>query len=248
MRLHVVVLSGFFAVSPAVAAAQSVNGRVIDAASRLPVPAVEVKLLQGERVIARALVDSTGRFVLNAGTAGRYHIVATRIGYADAQTPPLDLTSGQMFSAELQIAGTALRFAPLAVDASRDPYLERAGFYERMRTGNGYYLTGTEIQRRNPATLVDVLRTARGMKVQRVNQMRHEVYLVSPQCLPQIVVDGVMVRWGGTVNNALRPLEELVRVPHIDAVEVYRPSQGVPPQYAGANSQCGTILIWTRHS
>src|SRR5687768_6928579 len=123
MRLHVVVLAGLCVISPAVAAAQSINGRVLDAASRLPVAAVEVKLLQGERVVTTALSDSTGRFRLSAGAAGRYHIVASRIGYADAHTQPLELSAGQMLAAELEIAGTAIRFAPLAVNAVPDPYL-----------------------------------------------------------------------------------------------------------------------------
>jgi len=248
MRMHVVVLAGWCAVSPAAAAAQTVRGRVFDAASRQPVAAVALTLFRGERLVTTALSDSAGRFVLHADAAGQYHIRASRLGYEDARSPAVDLAASQTVTAELQISGTVIRVAPVEVDVSRDPYLESTGFYERMRTGNGFYMSGQDIQRRSPVTLVDVLRNARGIKVQRVNQMRHEVYITTTTCLPQIVLDGVTVRWGGTISNALRPLEELVRVGHIEAVEVYRSSQGVPPQYAGPNSQCGTILIWTSHS
>ena len=248
MRMHVVVLAGWCAISPAAAVAQTIHGRVFDAASRQPVAAVALTLFQGGRVLTTALSDSAGRFALSAGAAGQYHIRASRVGYEDARTPPLDLAAGQTMTAELQISGTVIRVAPIEVDASRDRYLESTGFYERMRTGNGFYMSGDAIHRRSPGTVVDVLRNARGIKVQRVNPMRHEVYITTTTCLPQIVLDGVTVRWGGTISNALRPLEELVRVSHIEAVEVYRSSQGVPPQYAGPNSQCGTILIWTSHS
>jgi hypothetical protein len=92
------------------------------------------------------------------------------------------------------------------------------------------------------------------VKIQRVN-MRQEIYLTNPQCLPQIIVDGVMVRWGGAVAApmggrtaaASQPLEDLIKVGHIDAIEVYRAFNGVPQQYVGPNAHCGTILIWTRH-
>lgn len=249
----VVVLAGWFAVAPTAAASQAVAGRVFDASTRQPVSAVELKLVQGDRVVASAMSDSLGRFELRATSAGRYHITTARIGYADATTQHIDLAADQTVAAELQLSVTAVRVAALTIVAPRDPYLEDMGFYERMRTGNGFYLTEEELRARSAATIVDVLRGARGVKTQRVD-MRHEVYLTSPSCLPQVVLDGVMVRWGGSIPPARRgtaaaaqPLEDLVKVAHVEAIEVYRAFNGVPPQYVGPNAHCGTILIWTRH-
>jgi hypothetical protein len=247
------VLAGWFAVAPAAAAGQIIDGRVYDAVTRQPVAAVALQLVQGERVVTTTLSDSLGRFALRASTGGRYRITAARIGYADAKTQDIELAAGETISAELPMSVTAVPVAPLAVVATLDPYLEAAGFYERMRIGNGFYMTAKEIHRQSAGTIVDVLRSARGVKTQRVN-MRHEVYLTSPSCLPQIVLDGVTVRWGGTIPAAgrgtaaaVQPLEDLVKLAHVEAIEVYRAFNGVPPQYAGPNAHCGTILIWTRH-
>jgi hypothetical protein len=250
---RIALLAAWLAVAPTAAASQVIDGRVFDASTRQPIAAVELKLVQGDRVVASTLSDSLGRFALRAGAGGRYHIAATRIGYADATTQHIDLVAERSVAAELPLSVTPVRVAQLNVVAPRDPYLEAAGFYERMRTGNGFYLTEREIHVRSAGTIVDVLRSARGVKTQRVN-MRHEVYLTSPSCLPQIVVDGVTVRWGGSMRGArsgtaaaAQPLEELVKVAHIEAIEVYRAFNGVPPQYVGPNAHCGTILIWTRH-
>jgi hypothetical protein len=249
----VVVLAGWLAGAAGAAAGQAVDGRVYDAVTRQPVAAVELKLVQGERIVVTTLSDSSGRFMLRAGTGGRYHITAARIGYADAKTQSIELVADQTISAELQLSVTAVPIAPLTVVAARDPYLEATGFYERMRIGNGFYMTEQDIRRKSAGSIVDVLRSARGVKTQRVN-MRHEVYLTSPSCLPQIVVDGVTVRWGGSIGTTTRgtaaaaqPLEDLVKIAHVEAIEVYRAFNGVPPQYVGPNADCGTILIWTRH-
>ena len=254
MRIpRVVVLAGCFAIAPTAATSQAIDGRVVVANTRQPVYGAVLKLAQGERVIAITLSDSLGRFVLRASSGGRYRIIAAHIGYADAKTDDIDLVVGQTVAAELHLTVTAVSLVPLIVEAPRDPYLEAAGFYERMRIGNGFYLTEKAIQGRSAGTIVDILRSARGVKTQRVN-MRHEVYLITPSCLPQIFLDGVMVRWGGPIPNtrtatavAAQPLEELVKVGHVEAIEVYRAFNGLPPQYVGPNAHCGTILIWTRH-
>ena len=243
---HAVVLAGLLVVTPTPSVSQVIQGRVIDAATRAPVAAVTLHLLQGDQVVEQVVSDSAGRFLLRATSGGRYQIAAARLGYAETKTQTLELGASQTLAAELQLSVAAVRIAPLEVEAPRDPYLEGMGFYERMRLGSGYYLTETEIRKRAGSTLVDLLRTTRGVKIQRVNT-RQEVYLTSPTCLPQIVLDGVMVRWGGRGANTLQPLEDLVRVPHIEAIEVYRAFNGVPGQYVGPNAHCGTILIWTRH-
>ena len=255
MRTRCLVLfAALLCMWPAVGVAQAIQGRVIDTGTRQPVATVELNLVQGERVVARAVSDSLGRFMLYAATAGSYHLTASRVGYADAKTQTLQLNVEQTVLAELELSVTAVPIAPLTVTAARDPYLESTGFYERMRTGNGYYMTDKQIQAKAAGTIVDVLRSARGVKIQRVNS-RQEVYLTSPSCLPQIIVDGMTVRWGGGIAApmagrtaaASQPLEDLIKVSHIDAIEVYRAFNGVPPQYVGPNAQCGTILIWTRH-
>ena len=246
MRLLVRRFLFGFCLIPSLSAAQSVNGKVLDAATRQPVVAAVVRLLDNERVVAEVVSDSSGRFVLTARTNGRYKVFGSRVGYADATSAAVDLPVGETIFAELLMSSEAVKVAPLILTVTRDRYLESKGFYERMQSNTGDYMTGEQIRRRNAYNLPDLLRGMRGVKIQRVNT-RNEVYITGTNCLPQIVLDGVTVRWGGRQLVTLQSLDDLVPTQHIDAIEVYRAGSGAPPEYQGPNSACGIILLWTRH-
>jgi uncharacterized membrane protein len=231
---------------PAALVGQVVQGRVMDAATRQPIPAAGVRLIEGDRTIAEVISDSAGRFTLRADTRGRYRVAASRIGYTNALTDDLELLAERAISIEVVMRGEAVKLTPLTLDAPRDRYLESNGFYERMRSGSGHFMTGDQIRKRNAFALADLLRGMRGIKIQRVNA-RNEVYFTGANCLPMIILDGVTVRWGGKLVGALQPLEDLVSVPHIGGIEVYRGGSGLPPEFIGPNAGCGVILIWTHH-
>jgi len=246
MRLPI-VLCGFVVLGAAQLEAQTVTGRVIDAATREPLPAVTLRLMQGEREIATTVSDTVGRFRLAAAVSGRYTIVTGRIGYAALTSGVLDLERGQALGLELQMSGEAIRIAPITATVARNPYLESKGFYERLRGREGDFMTEEQIRKRNASTLVDVLRSMRGVKIQR-NGWKQEVYLAGGNCLPQIVVDGVTMRWGGRNVGMSQALDDMISVPHIQGIEVYRGGSGAPREFIGPNAGCGLILIWTRHS
>lgn len=232
---------------PSAAECQRIDGRVIDVATRQPIAAAIFRLMKGDAEIATAVSDSTGRFLLIAPELGRYHLRATHVGYADTQSPPIELNAIGTFTAELAMSVEPVEVAAITVEVPRNRYLETRGFYERMEAGTGDYRTGDDLRRRNFQTLVDVLRGMRGVRVQRVN-WKHEVYITGANgCLPQIVVDGVTVRYGGKSVQARGALsmEDLVNVAHVEGVEVYRGSS-VPVEFEGPNAACGVIVVWTR--
>jgi hypothetical protein len=232
--------------APAALSGQAINGRVIDANTRQPVTAAAVRLLDGDKVMATATSDASGRFIITAPRPGRYRLAVTRIGFADALSNFIELADGEAINAELPMRSEAVRVAPLTINAPRDRYLESKGFYERMQSGNGDFRTGDEVRKRNAYALADLLRGMRGIKIQRAGS-RNEVYFTGTNCLPMIVLDGVTVRWGGKSTGGLQPLEDLVPIAHIDGIEAYRGGSGLPPEYIGPNAACGVILIWTRH-
>ena len=232
--------------APVALPGQVVNGRVIDGNTRQPLAAVSLQLLEGDRAIASATTDSLGRFSLRAPDRGRYRVAATRIGYADAVSNYIELVVGEAVTAEMQLSSEAVKIAPLTLDVPRDRYLESKGFYERMQSGMGDFMTGEEVRRRNAYSLADLLRGLRGVKIQRLSAL-NEVYFTGTNCLPMIILDGITVRWGGKSVGTIQPLEDLVPVAHIDAIEAYRGGSGVPSEYTGPNASCGVLLIWTRH-
>ena len=224
---------------------QLIRGRVLDASTRQPVPDVTLQLRAEQRTIVAATSDSAGRFTLNPGAPGRYRIAAARIGYVATESPNFDMSRTDTATIELQMATEPVRLTPLEVDP-RARYLTSVGFYERAKSGTGDFMTAEQIERRNTHSIIDILRSMRGVKIQRVGS-RNEVYLASPQCLPQIAVDGVTVRWGGRLPAIAQPLDDMVSGAHVDAVEVYRGGSGAPTAFVGPNAACGVILIWTRH-
>jgi hypothetical protein len=248
MRHDMLVVLAFAAAWPAALAGQAVQGRVVDAVTRQPVSTVLLRLLEGEKVLAETTTDSAGRFELRPAQRGQFRVTATRIGYANATSNPVDLRTAQDVTLELLMQGEAVKVAPLTLNAPRDRYLESRGFYDRMQSGTGDFMTGDQVRRRNAQSLADLLRGMRGVKIQRVNSY-NEIYLTGTNCLPMIVVDGVTVRWGGrtTPSRTLQPLEDLVAVGHIDGIEVYRGGSGLPQEFNGPNASCGVILIWTSH-
>jgi uncharacterized membrane protein len=235
-----------FVFLPTALAGQVVQGRVMDAATRQPIPAAGVRLIDGDRTIAEVISDSAGRFTLRADARGRYRVAASRIGYTNVMTDGLELLPERALTIEVVMRGEAVKLSPLTLDAPRDRYLVSNGFYERMRSGSGHFMTGDQIRKRNAFALVDLLRGMRGIKIQRLNA-RNEVYFTGSNCLPMIVLDGVTVRWGGKSVGTLQPLEDLVSISHIEGIEVYRGGSGLPPEFIGPNAACGVILIWTHH-
>lgn len=225
---------------------QTVHGRVIDALTRQPVSGAALQLMRGSEQIAVIGSDSAGRFLLRVPGPGSYRVVASRIGYSNAESHALSLNADQSIETLLQIKSEPVRLAPVTLTASRVPYLESRGFYTRMEAGGGDYLTSEVIRRRNSSSLLEVLRSMKGVKVQRMGS-RQEVYLTNANCMPQITVDGVTLRWGGKAMTTVQHLDDLVSVGHIDAVEVFRSSSRVPSEFVGPNAACGVILIWTRH-
>lgn len=246
MRATPALLTGLALLGASPALAQTVHGRLIDAITRQPVVGAEIRLVRGDRLIVSAASDSAGRFSISAREGGRYQIIASRIGYGEVRSQFIELLGGQAVNAELPMSSAAVKLAPLTLDVPRDSYLESNGFYERMKTGTGDFLTTEQIQRRNTPSLVELLRGMRGVKIQR-NGRKQEVYFGSLSCLPMIILDGVTVRWGGRSTGTIQSLEDLVPVGHIGAIEAYRGGSGVPPEFIGPNAACGVILIWTRH-
>jgi hypothetical protein len=247
MRATLALLAAITIASPCLISAQTINGRVVDAITRQPVGGAELRLMIADVMVANAVSDSAGQFRLAARRQGRYQILATRLGYADAESRFIELMNDQTVNAELVMSSQAVKLAPLTLNVPRDRYLESKGFYERMQSGTGDFLTGPEIQKRNTLSLVELLRGMRGVKIQRINNSRQEVYFAGANCHPVIVLDGVTVRYGGRNVGTQQTLDDLVPVAHLDAVEVYRGGSGVPPEYEAPNASCGVILLWTRH-
>ena len=124
----------------------------------------------------------------------------------------------------------------------------------RRRRGGGSYLTRSQIEQRRGSRLSDLLRSMPGVKVQPDESGELMVELrgaarvgIAPgsptpavttrTCPASFQVDGVAYEQMN-IDGDIEPND-------IELIEVYS-SALVPIEYAGRNSACGLILIWTR--
>lgn len=155
-------------------------------------------------------------------------------------------------------------------------HLARVGFFERQRSDFGYFLTREDIERRQPRRLTDVLGALPGTRPvfsssggsQAGLDVRGSRLSQGGPCHPRVFVDGLVVIRGDARprgetlpgeqatevqgDRAVRSeisLNDVVMPDDVQAIEVYRSAAQVPVRFGGASmfTQCGVIVIWTRH-
>jgi hypothetical protein len=112
-------------------------------------------------------------------------------------------------------------------------------FWRRRERGVGRFFTRTDIERRNPIRVTDMLRTIAGISVYRVGpttQIRSS--RSGGRCGPSIWIDGMQL--------SDSDLDLFVHPQDVEAIEVYRGFIETPPQFSGGFNACGAIVIWTR--
>jgi len=115
-------------------------------------------------------------------------------------------------------------------------------FERRKRMGFGRFFDETEIERRKPISLTDLLRTLPGVRVVPSEWGGEDVLMRTRGgvglCRPDLVIDG-----SRQINDPAFPVNTLVWANELRAVEVYRSYQ-VPVQYQ-TMTNCGAIVVWT---
>lgn len=223
-------------------AAQTVRGRLLDAASDEAIQGARVTLLlalDGRR-LQQVVTDKQGAFALQAPVPGRYRLRAERIGYTATTGPALDLAPGETLKIEFRLAAAAVSLAPVTVvgRAGRqviDPYLERKGYYDRdaiygrRGIGFGYFLDGDKL---NPAAFdpSDLVLGAPGVWLTGMGGTQ-TILTGRLGCHMRVYLDGVLVRGD---------LDEWITTQEIVAVEVYPDPMLGSLRYGG----CAAVF-WT---
>lgn len=250
---------------------QVVQGRVMDAESDRSVPSATVVLLDGEegdRIRVSVATDEEGRFLVRAPATGTYRLRVDHIGHRAVTTAPFDLISGTPpLEVDLLLGTDVIPLAPMIIVSERparlDLRLHNRGFYERRDTwgregmGFGHFLDRTEIDRRNPAQVVDLLRDIPGVRIEpRGGRLAGEITMRAVtsisagglRCSPLIFVDGVLAATGspevgvpGMTSDM--HIDDLVSVVDLAGIEVY-PGLTQPAEFLRGH-HCGVIVLWT---
>lgn len=236
---------------PGARSQQGLRGRVVDEEGN-PVAGTTLELMDNSSV-AHAVADSMGRFELRVPQAAAYVLRARRLGWAEA-ADTVRVPEGRILSVTVRMVRDPLRLEPLIVVAeAREPELDQVGFYGRSE-GLGRFMTLETIEKRRPPRTSDLLGQVSGVflvpapdgvRVITRSGLPNARLTGDGICWPRILLDGMVVEPGGQLPIPV-PIDQVVNPSDIVGVEVYRSAAEVPPQFGGAQSACGVIVIWTR--
>lgn len=251
------VLLVALALTPLPAAAQVLEGTILEDGAGLPLPGTDVALLDGQGgLLVHATSDEGGAFALRAPGPGTYRLRIERLGYQTVTSDPFILRAGDRPSIDVHLVVQPVVMDPVQVEGeARDPRLARAGFYDRVAAGIGFFLTREEIEEAQADRLIDLFRSFRGGQVVSASSgagqydivMRGSTSMLirGGTCYPTVAVDGGIVRRGGP-GAEVGTWDRVVHPDEVEAIEVYSGGAGLPAFAAGNTSPCGAIVIWTR--
>lgn len=224
---------------------------------------------------AAVTADSAGRAEMQLRGRDSLFVRVRRIGYT-----PLDrwVRLPAPDTVVLTMGRVVQTLDAMRVVSSRDTPLGQRGFYDRMDRVQrgatvGHFITPEQLELQLPLTLVQSLRTARYVSINRVGPGR-DVLLGRGGCPMNIVVDGMLVQ--GTAQDEVveqvptsirregtyRPpsmgrngmssnldINNLVGGNEIAAIEIYPSVANAPFEMQAAVSSgrgtCGIVAIWT---
>ena len=224
---------------------QALHGHLLELGTEIPISGGSVSLIDEEGgTVVSTFSNSSGLFLLQAPSPGRYSVSAEALGYVSTTDGPLELTEGPRVQAFFHLQRNPLVLDSLRISVEqRTRRLEIAGFFERKQTGFGAFVEREEIEKRDPRFMSDLFRGRLGFRVAgspgsaRLVSRRSSTF-ANATCMPVIYLDGIPMERGS--------IDALIHPSSVEAIEAYSGTSQLPAQYSGAGSGCGVVLIWTR--
>ncbi|HEX3534458.1 MAG TPA: carboxypeptidase regulatory-like domain-containing protein, partial [Gemmatimonadaceae bacterium] len=217
----------------------TVSGRVIlegavsNAGSR-------VEVVGSDQVV---LTNDKGEFTITKLPSGSQVLLARHLGFG-AQTVAVDLNSREAQRVTMKLPKFVAFLDPVVVKAKGAGSLDRVGFSQRQKMGQGFYLGPDQLKDRHPLFLSDIFRTVPGLRVQ--SSPDGDVVSSSrgvgggSDCVQYFVDD---MPWQSAQPG---DINHFVNADEVVAMEVYQGSS-VPAQFSRAGGgDCTTIVLWTR--
>lgn len=210
-----------------------IRGVLLVTGDRRPVEGARITLVG---TAFATTTDPKGGFEFLGLGAGRYTIRVAAIGFATVTTP-LDLKAGQTLDLEFNTEAEAVNLPEVTVEerATHGPM----DWLRRKSEGRGRYIDRAEIERRQAATLPDVMRMVPGVRIEcrGANQCLVRMARAPRGCNPAFFMDGIP---SDPAIAYLTPIEE------VEGVEVYSGPAQTPPELESYQARCGVVVIWTR--
>jgi carboxypeptidase family protein/TonB-dependent receptor-like protein len=191
----------------------------------------------------RAASNDSGVYHIAAIGVGATKLFARRVGYAP-ETLSVAVVAGQLTNVDFVLTASVHTLPEATVIA--DPTRGKMGPFNRRKSrGVGAFFTRAEIEKRQPASISELLRYLPGVGVtqkmagepQPVHMERSVRSSMQATCVVQLYVDGHPYP-NGNVDDFSPGL--------IEGVEVYRSASEIPADFRTRDATCGLIALWTR--
>lgn len=210
----------------------AIDGRITSVPDDTPLARARIALESVDRGnVVEVRADSAGAFRFEPLPQGLYLLRAEREGYVSLEIqlsleglPPVRL------EVELSRPGDEDHRSTAQLFGRQDP-LQVAGFYDRRARESGTFLLAADIRRRGVGSASELVLSIPGFRLAGFTIVGRR------GCSPTLFVDGLDV-------GDLRQIDRLVSLWSIAALEAY-PGSSPPAVFAGLNSQCGAVAIWT---
>jgi hypothetical protein len=246
--------------SPA-AAQTEVRMMVSDSATSEPIEGALVEVTRADGTLAwRGFSGGDGHATTRL-TPGEFVVTSSMLGYSPVG--PITVRIPDQSSIRLRILHQpeAVALEPLNIEIARRRWpaaRDRWGFeWRRIRRPVGLFMEAGERDLRAVTSMSTLLRRFTGVRViepgfgSPVVLMR-EASLASNAfgsgalytCGPSVFRDGFRIHNGGRGDPA--PIDELISISDVKALEIYRGSAEVPPEFKAGPGSCGAIIVWTK--
>ena len=220
------------------ATSQIVAGRVVDS-DKAPVDGVTIALIDTMAATQREVVsNAAGLFIIVINAPGTYRLQASRLGYATAQTPPIEIGDGEVVEVELRLDVEAVELEPLTVVVRRrENQRERdlRGYYERIARYGEPQVGLTQIYTRETLADWDALSFEDVFR----DYLRWRWRTSGSDCDPKVFLDGRHMY--GQFLGDLRYMS----ISSIEGIELYAGTGPDRSRFWDPNG-CGVILVWSR--
>ena len=211
---------------------------IVSAMDGRPLAGADVAILG----LGAARTDSLGRFGFRGLPAGTFLVRVQRLGFSPLmQAVTFDGVHPK--DVRLRFGEAATMLAPVIVRDSADAFRRPASFDERRRSGQGLYLSESQIAARHAQRVEHLLEQLPGIYVDSSGTAhvdRGRTSILGDNCGTgaQILLDGAVVG----DEFSLRGLSPSA----IRGIEVYRGVSTTPLELRSGRMTCGTIAIWTK--
>jgi hypothetical protein len=246
---------------PSLAAAQTINGTLMDLDTDAPIPLGLVMMFtESGDSIGSTITDAGGRFSLSSPRSGTFLLLAAALGYRETPAGVFELGQDGVMTVEYRLPAQPLPIDEIIVSLDRPALqhsLVRKGFVRRLQRGMGVFVTPHEIERSSAMSTEMLLGGIPGVTVSPVFAQRGALTVPRPDigehvrlrsvtgewCYPTVFLDGIRVAYD---IEAGLTLSQLVDLQSVDGIEVYRRPLEVPPEYATGQATCGVLVFWSR--